>query len=168
MKIYLAAPFAAWMGPDGLLAPQAQLLIIHIKAALERGAHEVKVPHEREDWGRNIYPPLKCTHLDFVEVQQAEGVIAIPQTSGGVHIELGWASALGKPILVLIDGPTTALLAGLSTITDATVREVDLASVEVVSELCMEWAATAEAKLTSKNALQTPRSRYVRSRDSSR
>lgn len=61
--------------------------------------------HERENWGETRYSPEKCTPLDLEEIKKSDILLAIPGNppSGGVHIELGWASALGKKIIVLLE-----------------------------------------------------------------
>ena len=82
---------------------------------------EVHNAHEREEWGSNWYTPEACTTLDFETIRSSDLLIAIPgnPASGGVHIELGWASALGKSVILLLDKAYTysSLVEGLKQIT---------------------------------------------------
>ena len=49
--------------------------------------------------------PDVCTLKDFEEIKDSDLLIAIPgdPPSGGVHIELGWASAMNKNIIILLE-----------------------------------------------------------------
>lgn len=66
----------------------------------------------------NVYFPLKkeafgedkvsgsgeiCTPKDHIEVTNADIIIALPETSMGVSVEIGWASEMKKEILIFID-----------------------------------------------------------------
>lgn len=64
-------------------------------------------------------PPHQCTYLDFEGIKESDVIVAYPGSpiSGGVHIELGWASALNKPIVLLLkkDEEYSPLIIGLHT-----------------------------------------------------
>jgi hypothetical protein len=69
--------------------------------------------HRREGWGREFLAPEECTRLDFEEIRSADAFIAFPGAppSPGTHVEIGWASALRKPIILLLeDGREYAFL----------------------------------------------------------
>ncbi len=66
----------------------------------------------------NVYFPLKeeafgqdkingsgevCTPKDHMEVTKADIIVAIPEASMGVSVEIGWASEMKKNILIFID-----------------------------------------------------------------
>lgn len=44
-----------------------------------------------------------CTPIDFKEVNKADVIVAIPEVSMGVSVEIGWASSAKKEILIFID-----------------------------------------------------------------
>ena len=44
-----------------------------------------------------------CTTADFNEIQNTDLLIAFPEDSMGVSVELGWASALGIETIVFVD-----------------------------------------------------------------
>lgn len=103
MKIFLAAPFTQYISSDGVMAGDMKELLLELVGCFRDQGWRVFLAHEREDWGRSLYPPETCTPLDLEEMRTAEVVVCIPGTSGGVHVELGWASALRKPILLLLE-----------------------------------------------------------------
>lgn len=68
--------------------------------------------------GNDVYFPLKkeafgkdkingsgevCTPKDYKEVGNADIIVAIPEVSMGVSVEIGWASDMKKEILIFID-----------------------------------------------------------------
>jgi nucleoside 2-deoxyribosyltransferase len=121
-KIFLAAPFHNYMNYE--LGIMCQDKLDEIKALLQylrSKDYEVVNAHEREDWGKNWYPPDISTPLDFYSIESSDIVIAIlgNPPSGGVQIELGWASALKKRIIICIDEEYTysSLVLGLWKIT---------------------------------------------------
>jgi nucleoside 2-deoxyribosyltransferase len=57
--------------------------------------------------------PEECTKIDFDEISACDRFVAYPGAiaSPGTHVELGWASALGKDITLLLqDGVEYAFL----------------------------------------------------------
>jgi nucleoside 2-deoxyribosyltransferase len=65
--------------------------------------------------------PEICTPADFTAMTRCDVVCALVgrPPSGGVAVELGWASALAKPVLLLVDTESGAspLITGLDAIT---------------------------------------------------
>lgn len=128
-KVFLATPIqfllesgSAFNKPaeDGLKA------ILH--SLRSEGKYEVFCAIERECWGAAIMPGEECTLLDYEGLVEADVVLAFPCHSYGVHIELGWASSLKKPIIACIGskvGIKTSLVEGLSTITKAKIVNYD-------------------------------------------
>ena len=109
------------MQENGLLPKEYIEELVTLKKEIESTGHEVVLAHEREKWGKGLLPPEVCTKLDFDKISEADVVIAYPGNppSGGVHIELGWASALGKKIVIIMDHKDrySPLVSGLHTIT---------------------------------------------------
>ena len=65
---------------------------------------------------------------DFKEMKESDVVLAFPGNpiSGGVHIELGWASALNKKIYLFLEknASYSPLIEGMKTITDVRIVEL--------------------------------------------
>jgi hypothetical protein len=120
MHAFMAAPFTGHFdGVQNLVDHGLARYLITMAAELERAGHSVFSAHRREQFGRDLWPPNLCTPFDRVEMQLADCVVAFPGRSYGVHVELGWASALLKPILIVTEEPAawqTPLVEGLSTL----------------------------------------------------
>ncbi|WP_405008230.1 nucleoside 2-deoxyribosyltransferase [Kitasatospora purpeofusca] len=125
--LFLAGPFIQLLDPEtGEMPPGARepfdLLIKHF----ESQGVAVHNAHRREAWGAELMRPEQCTALDQEEIRKAELFVALPGSpaSPGTHIEIGWASAFGKPIVLLLERGReyTFLVQGLHTV--AEVEEV--------------------------------------------
>lgn len=118
MNIFVAAPFVGKIDPrNGKVEPFFRGELSSIICSLREQGHDVSSAHEREGWGENLMPAEVCTPLDFQAIEECDLLIAIPgdPASGGVHIEIGYATALEKPIILVLksDSIYTTLLDGL-------------------------------------------------------
>lgn len=105
-SMFLAGPFKSLVDPSTQAMSQRSIaaytsIIDHFE---KKGWH-VHCAHRREGWGREFMPPETCTRIDFDEISRCDVFVAYPgaPASPGTHIEIGWASALGKPIVLLLD-----------------------------------------------------------------
>jgi nucleoside 2-deoxyribosyltransferase len=81
--------------------------------AFENQGYAVFSAHAAERWGASTaqFSPEQVTRRDYSWIRQADIYICVLPAkgdgsiwpSGGTHVELGWASALGVPILILWD-----------------------------------------------------------------
>jgi nucleoside 2-deoxyribosyltransferase len=122
MRIFLAAPFTQLIETrTGIVDAAWRTQLCTLFGSLQDQGHSVFLAHERESWGEELMTPEECTPLDFREMVKADVVCAYlgNPPSHGVHIELGWASALGKPIVLLIDEDVryTPLVWGIAGVT---------------------------------------------------
>ena len=63
--------------------------------------------HRRESWAAAMLTPTSAPGLDYEEIKSADLFVAFPggqPASPGTHIEMGWASSLGEPMILIIDG----------------------------------------------------------------
>jgi len=121
MRIFLAAPFTQHLGPDGAFCPRRRAELTELRTRLQ--AHgAVFLAHEREAWGRALMPPEDCVPLDYSEMLAADVVVSYPgdPPSPGVCVETGWASALGKPVILYCPGrrPASPMLTGLKYVSE--------------------------------------------------
>ena len=121
-NVFVAGPFRNLVDPaTGLVPPRQQERFEALIEYFESGGCTVFNAHKREKWGAAFLAAGEFTRLDFAEVSRSDVLVAIPgpPASPGTHIELGWASALGKPIVLLLErdvdyAPMLHGLAGLS------------------------------------------------------
>lgn len=122
--LFLAAPYSQWIDPlTELVHDHHRNRLDRVRRAFMDAGASVFNAHHNEQWGAGWLPALECTAADFRAMQLADAVCAFVGTppSGGVAVELGWASALGKPILLVQDRYTKSspLINGLASITRA-------------------------------------------------
>lgn len=117
-KAMVIAPFSAWMDWERKeMFPERRQLLEGIIETLEGNNYDVLSAHRREKWGQEWWPADKCTQLDHEWVEESDLVVALPgdPASGGTHIELGWTTAHGKNLAVLLEnsGKYSPLVHGL-------------------------------------------------------
>lgn len=103
-RMFLAGPFKALVDPKTQTMSQQDIhLFTCIIDRFESLGWSVHCAHRREGWGREFMTPALCTRIDFEEISKCDYFVAFPGSpaSPGTHIELGWASALGKRIILL-------------------------------------------------------------------
>lgn len=138
ISVFLAAPYSQFMDHDiGEVGSPWRQRIDALRRAFIREGCRVFNAHHNEAWGRGWLAADVCTPIDFAAVKACDVVCAIlgEPASGGVLVELGWASALGKPCC-LVGSQTarpTPMVEGLSEVTDVRWAEAprDWSPVEV-------------------------------------
>lgn len=123
-RVFLAAPYSQWMDPStGKVDSERRETLDRTRQAFLNAGAAVFSAHHNEEWGAGWLPAHECTPADFHAIRAADVVCAIvgaPQ-SGGVAVELGWASASGRPVVVILtpDVPYTPMIHGIGTVTRA-------------------------------------------------
>jgi hypothetical protein len=111
-RVFLSAPFTGKLrrrddGGQEIAAEHRDVLegVMHLVRSL---GLEVDCSHREEKWGREISGEEECTRRDWTAIRDDQMLIALVDSppSGGVHIELGWASALGKPVIIAASNGT--------------------------------------------------------------
>ncbi|HEX8454710.1 MAG TPA: hypothetical protein VF647_21700 [Longimicrobium sp.] len=122
MRIFFACPITGYLRHDGpvpSVEPAYAHFIKGIDTALQHAGHDVFLALRLEEYGAKLRAASVCTPFDMLEMQRADCVVALAEDSYGVHLELGWASAMDKPMVIVVpEGgrDTTALLAGLASV----------------------------------------------------
>ncbi|RDU22242.1 nucleoside 2-deoxyribosyltransferase [Anaerosacchariphilus polymeriproducens] len=104
-KIFLAAPFKGLVNHDtSLLESGTKSKITELIHFFEKRGHVVHNAHQREAWGKEFMTPEQCTKIDYEEIKNCDIFVAFPgiPASPGTHIEIGWASAFKKKIVLLL------------------------------------------------------------------
>ena len=83
-----------------------------------RFAHSVFLALKREEYGAKPLDVYSCK-MDLDELINSDIIIALPDDSMGVAVELGWASAYNKFIVLLLNEKQnySALVKNITTIT---------------------------------------------------
>jgi nucleoside 2-deoxyribosyltransferase len=120
--MFLGGPFKSWVDPrTGTMSEARIKLFDRVIAHFEQQGWDVHCAHRREKWGREFMTPAVCTRTDFEQISLCDYFVAFPgaPASPGTHIELGWASALGKSIVLLLeaDQEYAYLVRGLDEVT---------------------------------------------------
>lgn len=126
-KVYISAPFRYFASDEedrfyGVFQDR------EYKEFLEKVDHKLKslgyetcLPHRDEgEWGDEYILPEDVAEICFKHIESSSLVIVFPGKSRGVHMEVGYAAALRKRIVVFLpegEGEST-LLRGLRKVTD--------------------------------------------------
>ena len=160
MRTFLASPFTRYLieQEDGShrLDPGLKTLLLRLENELTSRGHEVFMAHRVEEFGSRLRAPHVCTPFDMLEMRRADVVIAIPDQSFGVHVELGWATAMGKPVIVLVESgaeTTSPLVTGLDALHNVRI-------IETPAGLMSDADAQAEGCDRVLTALARPRPRH--------
>ncbi len=126
-SIFLATTITSLIDAQGRFVEEERHKLEYILRTLrvETGL-EVFCAIEREKWGEELMTGEVCTSLDFIGLDNADYVVALPANSYGVHVELGWASALKKPMTIILsasEGAKSPLIEGLGTMCDVNYQE---------------------------------------------
>ncbi|RSL30602.1 nucleoside 2-deoxyribosyltransferase [Salibacterium salarium] len=124
-KIFLAGPFKRLVNSEtGAMDNNEKQKLLNLIDFFERRGLSVHNAHKREDWGKNFMSPEECTETDYKEISSCDLFVAFPGSpaSPGTHIEIGWASALKKPIILLLeqDKDYAFLIQGLEKVANVT------------------------------------------------
>lgn len=127
-RAYIAAPFSSKMtnkkhGEYGEVNdPDYRKFLEDIEAVVKAAGFETFLPHrEIGFWGTIPNLTLEdCCVRYFEEISDADIFVGYPEKSRGVHIELGWALANKKRIVLLMrDGfDLGTVIPGLSAVAD--------------------------------------------------
>jgi len=122
-KVFIGGPFKSYVDPmTNVLKPLYKKQFLALIEFFEIRGCSIHNAHQRESWGENFWEPDDCTKLDYDEIAKSDIFIAFPGSpaSPGTHIEIGWASALHKKIILLLENGKyyAHLVKGLHTMAD--------------------------------------------------
>jgi nucleoside 2-deoxyribosyltransferase len=130
---YIAAPFESKSIDQGdkyygIIKDTPYIdFLMKIEDILKSNGWETVLPHRLSDWGRNYLDPIGTTEQCLKHLQDAELILAYPQYSRGVHLEIGYAAALRKQIIFILDSEETesAMVAGLGSVTNVEIIRLE-------------------------------------------
>jgi len=122
MKVFLAMPYSQLCDSKYEVKKEYKDFFESITKELKKIGCEYFLAHEREKWGKKYNSPEESTQIDFEVIKDVDLVCMVPgvPNSGGVHVELGWASANKKKLKIFLkkDYPYSPMVTGIYTLTD--------------------------------------------------
>ncbi|MER5867412.1 hypothetical protein [Kitasatospora sp. NPDC002040] len=109
-RVFLAAPLMRLTGPaDSVVTLASRTRLTTLRSALLKSGAAVYSAHHSDAWTVAGRAPEPRVPSDFRALQTADLVFAYvgAPLSAGVALELGWASSLRKPIVLLVDEAIT-------------------------------------------------------------
>ena len=110
MKVFISCPFTGLCYDNKYeIKDEYKDFFSNLTKELEDIGCEYYLAIKRENWGLEHKGPQECTVSDYEAVKNSDFLVVIPGNksskgiSGGVHIELGWASALKKKKHILME-----------------------------------------------------------------
>lgn len=102
-KVYIACPISKYVREG--FDKEFLEVINEIYEVTKETCSNVYFPLKKEAFGQDKINGSGdvCTPKDHIEVSKADIIIAIPEVSMGVSVEIGWASEMKKNILIFID-----------------------------------------------------------------
>lgn len=120
MKVFIAMPYSQLCDENYILKPKYKEFCLNLTSEIKNIGWEYFLAHEREQWGKNYSSAEESTLIDFETIKNSDLIVSIPDTSGGVHVELGWASANKKNIKMFLDNNKSysPMITGMGVLTD--------------------------------------------------
>lgn len=126
-KVYISAPFRMHSSEvEGreygvLNSENYKQFLESIERLIKKLGFKVCLPHRDEgQWGNIYISPEEITEICFNLIRSNDILVVFPGKSRGVHIEIGYAAALGKKLLIFLSKgeKESTLLKGISHITE--------------------------------------------------
>ena len=138
MKVFIAMPYSQLCDENYILRPKYKEFCIKLTKEIKNIGWEYFLAHERENWGKEYSSAEESTSIDFNTIKNSDIIVSIPDTSGGVHVELGWASANKKRIKIFLDKNKfySPMVLGLGVLTDVEYYHYEEEySTEIINEI---------------------------------
>jgi hypothetical protein len=125
-KAYIAAPFSRLTSQVlGRLYGEVNCSthierLEKVENVLREAGFQVCLPHrDRGHWGKVYIKPSEIARMCFREVELSDLIVAFPEKSRGVHMELAYAAALKKKLIVFLqpDSDLSIFTYGLNKVT---------------------------------------------------
>lgn len=104
MKVFLAMPYSQLCDERYEVKTEYKRFFTKLTEELKKIDCDYFLAHERENWGKKYSSDVESTTIDFETIKEVDLVCVIPgvPNSGGVHVEIGWASASKKPMKIFL------------------------------------------------------------------
>ncbi|MGI5500342.1 nucleoside 2-deoxyribosyltransferase [Lentzea sp. CA-135723] len=154
VKVFIGGPIQHAILPDGFLE-RLEVALSTAIGSVQRAAGTVLSAHVAERFGADtpLFTPAQVAERDFGWMLECDVFVPVLPVlddgdllrTDGTHVELGWASALGKPIVGVTAQPfadsASHLLKGIGQVANA--RFVDIGEFTTSPDLLVETVVTA-------------------------
>ena len=121
MKVFIAMPYSQLCDKNYEVKKKYRPFFTKLTNELKENC-DYFLAHEREKWGKAYTSAEESTVIDFNTIKEVDLVCIIPgvPNSGGVHVEIGWASANKKKLKIFLkkDYPYSPMVTGVHCLTE--------------------------------------------------
>lgn len=128
MNIFISCPISKYYNSDNKVDGDYIDFLEKIYCICSEKSNSVYLAIKNDNYNiEEMASDEVCTLTDYNALLKADLIFAIPEDSQGVAIELGWASALKKKIIIAYENGYTysSLIKALSEVTDTTLLFMD-------------------------------------------
>ncbi len=123
MKVFFAIPYSQLCDEKYEVKKEYRIFLEKLINETKKMGCDYFLAHERENWGKEYSSAEESTQIDFNTIKNSDLVCVIPgvPNSGGVHVEIGWASANKRKMRIFLkkDYPYSPMVTGIHKLTDA-------------------------------------------------
>lgn len=122
MLVFLATPYSQLCDEEYKVKKEYKEFFEKLTKEIKKLGVDYFLAVERENHGKEYTSDKESTKIDFETIKQCDLMCVIPgvPASGGVHVELGWASANNKDIEIFLNENNnySPMVTGLSEISN--------------------------------------------------
>lgn len=122
MLVFLATPYSQLCDEEYKVKKEYKDFFEKLTKEIKKMGVDYFLAVERENYGKEYTSDKESTKIDFETIKKCDLLCVIPgvPASGGVHVELGWASANKKDIEIFLNKNSnySPMVTGLSEITN--------------------------------------------------
>lgn len=123
MKVFFAIPYSQLCNEKYEVKKEYRIFLENLINETKKLRCDYFLAHERENWGKEYSSAEESTQIDFNTIKNSDLVCVIPgvPNSGGVHVEIGWASANKRKMRIFLkkDYSYSPMVTGIHKLTDA-------------------------------------------------
>jgi hypothetical protein len=141
MLVFLATPYSQLCDEQYKVKEEYRVFFEKLTTEIRKMGVKYFLAVERENYGKEYTSDKESTRIDFETIKKCDLLCVIPgvPASGGVHVELGWASANKKNIEIFLNKNEnySPMVTGLSELTNVNYHYYNEEfSEEVINLIC--------------------------------
>lgn len=122
MLVFLATPYSQLCDEEYKVKKEYKEFFEKLTKEIKKLGVDYFLAVERENYGKEYTSDKESTKIDFETIKKCDLMCVVPgvPASGGVHVELGWASANNKDIEIFLNENNnySPMVTGLSEISN--------------------------------------------------